>query len=85
MRRTIEDWSRILPGGMARSGAIGGAAVPGNADDADVEAIRRGEIDMRQAVEGGDAAEARGDEARQRLIELSAVWHDDVPSGGRAL
>ncbi len=46
---------------VARAGPVGRAAVPGHADDADLDAGRRRLIDadVRQPHEGGDARESR--------------------------
>ena len=54
---------------MAGPGTVGGAAVPGDADQADVDAARLVEGHMRQPHDGGDAAEARRHEAGYGLIE----------------
>src|SRR6185312_5928908 len=58
-----------VPGARAE----GGAAIPGHADESDVEP-RRVALD-RQAHEGRDLAKARHDHAGKRLWILG-VWHD---------
>jgi hypothetical protein len=73
-RRQVAQLARAV----ARAGAIGGAAVPGNAGQSDLDRVeqRVALLDPGQAHEGGDAGEAWHDGARGRgetLVHGEAV------------
>lgn len=57
---------------MSGAGAIGGAAVPGNADQCDVDVI--GILRVRQAHERGHATKTRHFDAADRLVESFAQF-----------
>jgi hypothetical protein len=59
-----------LPRRMARARAIGGAAIPRNADEPNVDIFRLVQWHMGQPHEGGDSAKARHHKTGSRLIEF---------------
>ena len=69
-RRHVAHLARRMP----RAWPVSGAAIPGNADNADVEIPCLIERHMRQSHEGCDAAKARRDKPRCRLIEFFQGW-----------
>jgi|GEM_PF-2939201 hypothetical protein len=56
-RGQVTDLARAV----ARTGTVGGAAIPGHADEGDLHLLghRIAQGQMRQAHEGGDASKAR--------------------------
>jgi len=78
-RRHVADLART----MARAGPVGGAAVPGHADQADLDLVELG--DVGQAHEGRDAREAGHDVARDRLERARPIGHEVPPRSSRAL
>ena len=65
-----------LPRAVAGARPVGGAAVPGHADQADIDPGRI--FAVRQAHEGRNPAVARHDKTAERLIEL--LGHRNSPS-----
>ena len=64
-----------LPGAMAGTGAVGGAAIKGHANNADIDIGGIFGCHMRQAHESGDTGKARNSHARNGLMEGFRVGH----------
>ncbi|MEK9752827.1 MAG: hypothetical protein VW338_06400, partial [Rhodospirillaceae bacterium] len=63
---------------MAGAGSVGGAAVPGNADQGDFHLVGVAQFDQRQAHKRCDARVARKDGARDGFESISV--HDVFPN-----
>ncbi len=74
--RHVADFARPVTG----AGAVRGAAVPGHADEGDVDLGRVGHV--RQAHEGGDRAEPRRDGGIDRLGMGDGVAHGRTSFAG---
>src|SRR4029453_18576632 len=74
-----------LPRSMPWPWPVGGAAVPRNADEADLDVLGRFKRHMRQSHEGRNPAETRGNKPRDGLVEpgLWPILHPVSPKRWR--